>query len=89
MKHSGRIDVYRVGLGRDLFHLRKAIRYGHPRGHLGRWGASRARLRWMVTSLHRRSWWGLWQAEWPGCKRAVRGFTKRGTLRKARKKVSA
>jgi hypothetical protein len=76
MKHSGDLDVYRVGLGRDFDEAR--LRF-----HTREWWSFRYRLRMMAGSAWRRSWWGLWQAEWPGCQRAVRGFTRTGTLVKA------
>lgn len=76
MKFSGDLDVYRVGFGRDFDEVR--LRF-----HTRDWWLMRYRLRMMVQSARRRSWWGLWQAEWPGCRRAVRGFTRTGTLVKA------
>lgn len=52
---------------------------------------------WLVDQIHDGSWWAImlgrrllykpwcrtWQAEWPGCQRAPRAWTRRGVLRKA------
>jgi hypothetical protein len=42
-----------------------------------------------AQDARRRSWWGIWQMEWPGCQRAARGLTyahcyRRGTKQRAR-----
>lgn len=73
MKHESDMAPYRVGLGRDLHALR----------YCRRWWQIRATLRRMLRSMTRRSWWGLWQVEWPGCQRAVRGLTADHAYRRA------
>lgn len=62
-------DPYRVGLGAAFHDYRINVpRYG--RKHALRMLAHQFR-----AHGRRRSFWGFWQAEWPGCERAVRGFT--------------
>lgn len=73
---SGRIAVYRIGLGRDAHELRLALSYGQ-------WSKATHRLGLMLKSATRRSWWGLWQAEWDNCQRAPRGLTRQRAFRKA------
>lgn len=73
MKFAGDMEPYRVGLGRDLWRL-------HHSDY--RWQV----VKMAVRSMRRRSWWGLWQVEWPGCSRAVRGFTANHAYRRAVRK---
>lgn len=77
-----RIDVYRVGFGRDLHELRAALRFGD-------WWGVRCRVRWMLRGARRWSWWGVWQAEWDGCGRCPRGLTERRARRKALRRIYA
>lgn len=79
MNLTGDRTPYRIGFGRDFHRLRGAIRDRD-------WHHVRLCLRWMRSGLRRRSWWGLWQAEWPGCRRAVRGITANHAYRRAQKK---
>lgn len=68
MKHSHSYEPYLIGLGWDIRDLRRYVRERN-------WHALRYRLKWMTKYARRRSWWGIWQMEWPGCQRAVRGLT--------------
>lgn len=72
------IDPYRIGYG--------------PFFRIGaRWRLLRAGHGWRLTqathgSFYRSSsdkWHRNWQAEWTGCQRAVRAYTKRGVIRRA------
>lgn len=76
MRHNDDMTPYRIGLGRDLLKVRIAIRQRDAHG-------LKCALRWMRESCGRRSYWGLWQAEWTGCQRAVRGLTAKATYRRA------
>lgn len=77
MKLTDDMAPYRVGLGADL----ASLRFYYV---TGRWPEFRyVLLKRIPRGLHRRSWWGLWQAEWEGCQRAVRGLTTTGTYRRA------
>lgn len=69
------IDAYRIGYG-PFFRI------------WARWRLHRAGHGWRLPSrtFHRRSsdrWRRCWQAEWTGCQRAVRAWTKRGVTRRA------
>jgi hypothetical protein len=70
------IDVYRVGLGDALRALRGQLRRGD-------WGRAWRNVVYMRRQVWRRSFWGFWQAEWPGCQQAVRGFTEASCRRRA------
>jgi hypothetical protein len=76
MRHSEDERPYRIGLGRDAYDLQRLAL-------LHDWFGFRYRLKMAVRSARRRSWWGIWQAEWPGCQHAVRGITYQGTAIKA------
>jgi hypothetical protein len=74
MKHSSDYRPYRVGIARDWERLRGYLR--DPQWSLtARVRLVRTFLRELPRSMARRSWWGFWQAEWTGCRRAARGFT--------------
>jgi hypothetical protein len=75
MRHSHNYDPYLVGFGWDMRVIRRYVRERN-------WFAVRYTLKRMVHSTRRRSWWGIWQMEWPGCRRAVRGFTRRHAHRR-------
>lgn len=51
-----------------------------------RWQASGRRV-WIVAARVARylTWRRTWQAEWTGCTKAPRGYTRRGVERKARR----
>lgn len=70
------MTAYRVGLGRDLLMARQAITDRD-------WRRARYQAKVAIRSMRRRSWWGLWQAEWTGCEHAVRGLTRRHCERRA------
>lgn len=84
MKHAGTsCEPYLIGFGWDA---RRAWNYARS----GDWFGVRLTLRYVVAHhARRRSWWGIWQAEWLGCERAVRGFTASGTRRKALRRIAA
>lgn len=71
------IDVYRI-------RYRPSVR----REHVMRWLAARDLLRGPMLTIVRlwsHQWWRgpTYQAEWPGCSRAVRGWTRRQAERRA------
>lgn len=63
------IDVYRIGLGDWLRRIRWVTHAESKRTAF----LYLVRIGW--RDARRRSWWGLWQGEWSGCERAVRGLT--------------
>lgn len=67
------IDVYRVGIGRDLYLWWKAKSLGSRRNF----------LYWFRQSWRRRSYWGIWQAEHTTYHvNATRGLTARSARNK-------
>lgn len=76
------IDPYRIGYG-PFFRI------------AARWRLHKAGYGWRLTaaahgSFYRSSsdkWHRNWQAEWTGCQRAVRAYTKRGVTRRALRAV--
>jgi hypothetical protein len=79
MRHSDDYTPYLIGAGWDLRDVR---RYARERN----WRLVRYRLGLMVSYSRRRSWWGIWQMEWPGCQTAVRGLTYKQCYRRGLKK---
>lgn len=79
MKLDGSHEPYLIGFGWDLRDVR---RYASERN----WRLVRYRLGLMVKYARRRSWWGIWQMEWPGCQRAARGLTYSHCYRRGIKK---
>lgn len=80
---SPKIDAYRIGYGPVFRHVQMpwlrwrsgvVLRDAWKRDSTSAcWGPSRDR------------WRRCWQAEWEGCRRAPRAWTRRGVLRKARR----
>jgi hypothetical protein len=75
VKHSHNYDPYLIGFGWDCQTVR---RYWRKRD----WFGVRYSLKRILKSARRRSWWGIWQMEWPGCQRAVRGLTYKQAYRR-------
>ncbi|ABS03221.1 hypothetical protein Krad_1735 [Kineococcus radiotolerans SRS30216 = ATCC BAA-149] len=87
---SDGVEVYRVMDRRPrktaAWLLRTAYQHGarEPRADRAPWSAlartltAAGRLLWRAQNPQMR-----WQAEWPGCRRAVRALTKRGAYAKA------
>ena len=77
MKLSGDVKPYLVGLGRDVRTIRYYVLDRNWKG--ARYAAGRA----LGDAVSRRSWWGLWQAEWCDGENGVRGLTAAHTRRRA------
>lgn len=75
------IDVYRVGKERGW---QRALRSAVAMRIEGGRPTPRLLVR-AVLACRSVTWRRTWQAEWEGCERAVRGWTRRGTERKARR----
>ena len=92
VKHSGGVDVYRIGWWTHRWwptrHILRGLLTGHqptPRADNGDTFVGRRKYLpdlWHRLTLIRRPH-RPWQAEWDGCQRAPRAWTRNGALAKA------
>lgn len=71
------IDVYRIGIGRDIYQWWRS-----PRGKRPFWF-------WFKRSWHRKNYWGIWQAESEVIPiNAARGLTANAARRRLTRRIN-
>ena len=82
MKHTNNINPYRVQDTRT--YRRTCARW------VDRMKTTNGNTKWVhavpaIRALRYVTWKRTWQAEWSGCQRAARAYTRTGVLRRARR----